>query len=149
MWFKGFEMEEERIDVCAVSLWVELAQGLIRDQQRIPPQLHSLHTATGFSPHYSGADRWASLCISAMHFLKSEKPIHLGRRREQRKTSKLIFFTPWQCSSVIHKLPKHFVSPLIVSVLHPVTCLNYSRSWTDRSFPIPLCVESTMLISSQ
>lgn len=59
--------------------------------------------------HYSGADRWASLCISAMHFLKSEKPIHLGQMQEEKegvkdKLQNLFFFTPCLRSSAIHKL---------------------------------------------
>lgn len=42
----------------------------------LPPNSHRIFS------HYSGADRWASLCISAMYFLKSEKPIHLGQTHE-------------------------------------------------------------------
>lgn len=45
-----------------------------------PPLLPHSHRI--FS-HYSEADRWASLCISAMHFLKSEKPIHLGQKHKE------------------------------------------------------------------
>lgn len=75
-----------------------------------------------------------------MHFLKSEKPIHLGQTREEeegvkRKTSKLVFFTPCQSSSVIHKLSKHFVSPSLI-----VTCLDYNQSWRDGSSAIPSCL---------
>lgn len=49
--------------------------------QQLPPP-PSLHTSHRISPHYSGADRWAALCISPMYFLKSEKPIHLGQTHE-------------------------------------------------------------------
>lgn len=55
------------------------------------PQCHRIFS------HYSGADRWASLCISAMHFLKSEKPIHLGQTHkkegEKEKLQNSFFFS--------------------------------------------------------
>lgn len=82
-----------------------------------PPHPVTAHSRRIFS-HYSGADRWASFCISAVHFLKSEKPIHLGQMHEeeeegeegeeecQSKTSELFFFPLFvfpPCMSVIHR----------------------------------------------
>lgn len=105
-WFKGFQVEEERIDVCAASPSVELAQGLIRDQQHTspPPPTPPPHSRRIFS-HYSGADRWAPLCISVMHFLKSEKPIHLGQTQEEGEYKEnfknpLFFFIPFYSAHV-------------------------------------------------
>ena len=95
----------------------------------LPPHSHRIFS------HYSGADRWASLCISAMHFLKSEKPIHLGQtqeegsKKEKLQNSLFFFFllspTPRLHPSVIHELSEHFVSPsLIVSVPRHVPWLQ-------------------------
>lgn len=142
-------MEEERIDVCAASPWVELAQGLIRDQQRTPPQAPSLLPSLPpqshrICSHYSGADRWASLCISAVHFLKSEKPIHLGQTQEEEgakeKLKNSFFSALCQRSSVIHELSEHFVSPsLTVSAPQPQPT-SATKSWGDGNSAIPLCL---------
>lgn len=74
------------IDVSAASPWVKPAQGLIRlaKQAPYPPAPVTPHSHRIFS-HYSGADRWASFCISAVHFLKSEKPIHLGQTQKEKE----------------------------------------------------------------
>lgn len=97
-WFKRKKM----IDVSAASPWVEPAQGLIRPTTQHPLPLLSVpltpHNCRIFS-HYSGADRWASFCISAVHFLKSEKPIHLWQTQEEseeeevRAKEKLQYFS--------------------------------------------------------
>lgn len=80
------EKEKKMIDVSAASPWVKPAQGLIRlaKQAPHPPAPVTPHSHRIFS-HYSGADRWASFCISAVHFLKSEKPIHLGQTQKEKE----------------------------------------------------------------
>ena len=110
-----FEVEEERIDVVRGGEPPSRTGPGSNQRPTTPPPppttppclpLHAppLRTATGFSSHYSGADRWASLCISTVFFLKSGKPIHLGQKKKKKheeeeervkkkgKTSKLYFF---------------------------------------------------------
>lgn len=109
-----------------------------------PPQLPSLLFPSSPLPspplarcshrifsHYSEADRWASLCISPMYFLKSEKPIHLGQTREEEgsKGKKL------QNSFFFHQLFARaqvsftrFLSTLFVSPSLIVLCLIHFPS---------------------
>lgn len=76
----------------------------------LPPHSHRIFS------HYSGADRWASLCISAMHFLKSEKPIHLGQTQGEEGVKEKLqnsFF------SLLASVQVSFTSSLsILSLLH-------------------------------
>lgn len=107
-WFKRKKM----IDVSAASPWVEPAQGLIRPTTQCSPHTHPQASVTPHSrrifSHYSGADRWASFCISAVHFLKSEKPIHLGQTQEEEEEAgakeKLLNFSSFSSpfSSLLH-----------------------------------------------
>lgn len=68
------------------------------------------------------ADRWASLCISAMHFLKPEKPIHLGQMQKRgwsiEKLQNAVFFSFFYSLQTLkcHSLPPCIPSspPLIV-----------------------------------
>lgn len=109
--FKGFEAEEERIDVYAASSWVELAQGLIRDQQHTPPRAPAFHSAIGFSLTIQGLIDEPLSVFQPCTFLNLKSQFILGkhiRRREKKKNFKtLFFFTPCQHSIVIHKLSEH------------------------------------------
>lgn len=129
-WFKG----EERIDVCAASPWVELAQGLIRDQQRTPPLPPPplLPTAIGFSFTIQGLIDEPLFVFQPCTFLNLKSQFILGeckRRRELKKKNKkkkgrnfwTVFFSLVACADVPFTcVSKHFVSTsLIVSVPHP------------------------------
>lgn len=118
--FKEFEAEEERIDVYAASSWVELAQGLIRDQQHTPPRAPAFHSAIGFSLTIQGLID-EPLCISAMHFLKSEKPIHLGQTHKKEGEKEKLqnsFFFSLLASTRLSFTSFQSTPSLIVSGLH-------------------------------
>lgn len=145
-WFKKKKM----IDVSSASPWAEPAQGLIRatTQPPPPPDPVTAHSHRIFS-HYSGADRWASFCISAVHFLKSEKPIHLGQmqakgeeegeERAQAKLQNFFFSSPpllllaarlWTSLAGAVEAPPTPVSPSVTASPWRRRALDVARSQT-------------------
>lgn len=79
------KVEEERIDVGAASPWVELAQGLIRDQRRTPPQLPSLHTAIGFSLTIQGLIDEPLFVFQPCTFLNLKSQFILSKHKRRRE----------------------------------------------------------------
>lgn len=120
-WFKGFKVEEERIDVYAASPWVELAQGLIREQQHTPPQTSSFHNATGFSLTIQGLIDEPLFVFQPCTFLNLKSQFILGkhiRRRERKKNFKTPFFPLLASTGLSFTGFQSTSSSLIVSGLH-------------------------------